>query len=160
MAEDLRNLPAPGAEDEEDVLGKLDQLLHKHRPGTSEPGASPVPELTDTLRGTSAPVPGNIPTLVDMVGGPGRKPSLPQRPDTSPSANANAELEAGINLRLAVRLESERARLLERIGNDPARAQALDQLITELKRSLPAAVHSALAEDPPAPISKPEDDRH
>ena len=159
MAEDLRNPPPTGAEDQEDVLGKLDHLLYKHRPGTSEPGAAPVPELTDSLRGADAPVPGNIPTLVDMVSGPAPEPSLPQRPNTSPSANASAALEAGINLRLAVKLESERARLLERIGNDPVRAQALDQLINELKRSLPAAVHSALAEDPPAPISKPEDDR-
>jgi hypothetical protein len=159
MAENLRNVLHPGAESEEDVLGKLDQLLHKHRPGTSEPGAPPIPELTDSLRGTDAPVPGDIPTLVDMVNGPAREPSRPQRPNTSPSANANAVLEAGINLRLAAKLESERARLLERIGNDPVRAQALDQLITELKRSLPAAVRSALTEDPPVPMSKPEDDR-
>jgi hypothetical protein len=52
-------------------------------------------------------------------------------------------------LRLAVRLDSERARLLERIGNDPVRAQALDQLIAELKRSLPAIVRSALSGGPP-----------
>ncbi|MEK6211415.1 MAG: hypothetical protein AABM64_13775 [Pseudomonadota bacterium] len=148
MAEDLRNLPPPGAEDEEDVLGKLDQLLYKHRPGTSESGAAPVPELTDSLRGTDAPVPGNIPTLVDMVSGPAREPSLPQHPNTSPPVNASAVLEAGINLRLAVKLESERARLLERIGNDPVRAQALDQLITELKRSLPAIVRSVLSDGP------------
>ena len=148
MAEDLRNLPPPGAEDEEDVLGKLDQLIYKHRAGTSEPGAGPVPELTDSLRGTGAPIPGNIPTIVDRVSGPGRGPSVPQRSDTSPSANANAGLETAINLRLAVRLDSERARLLERIGNDPVRAQALDQLITELKRSLPAIVQSALSERP------------
>ena len=148
MVEDLRKLPPPSAEDEEDVLGKLDQFLHRHHPGTSEPGAGPVPELTDSLRGTHAAVPGNIPTLVDMVSGPARKPSLPQRPSTSPPVNANAVLEAGINLRLAVRLESERARLLERIGNDPVRAQALDQLITELKRSLPAIVRSVLSDGP------------
>lgn len=148
MAEDLRNLPPPSAEDEEDVLGKLDQLLYKHRPGTSEPGAAPVPELTDSLRGADAPVPGNIPTLVDMVSGPAREPSLPQRSNTSPSVDATAALEAGINLRLAVKLESERARLLERIGNDPVRAQALDQLITELKRSLPAIVRSVLSGKP------------
>jgi hypothetical protein len=80
---------------------------------------------------------------------PAREPSLPQRPDTSPSVNASAALEAAINLRLAVRLDSERARLLERIGNDPVRAQALDQLIAELKRSLPAIVRSALSGGPP-----------
>ncbi len=148
MAENLRNLPPPGADEEEDVLGKLDQLLYKHRPGTSESGAAPVPELTDSLRGTDAPVPGNIPTLVDMVSGPASEPSMPQRPNTSLSANASAVLEAGINLRLAVKLESERARLLERIGNDPVRAQALDQLITELKRSLPAIVRSVLSDGP------------
>ncbi|HEV8645515.1 MAG TPA: hypothetical protein VGR01_08075 [Burkholderiales bacterium] len=148
MAEDLRNLPPPGAEDEDDVLGKLDQLLHKHRPGISESGAAPVPELTDSLRGSDATVPGNIPTLVDMVSGPAREPSLPQRPVANPSANARAVLEAGINRRLAVKLELERARLLERIGNDPVRAQALDQLITELKRSLPAIVRAVLSDGP------------
>lgn len=146
MAEDLRNLPPPGADEEDDVLGKLDQLLHRHRSGTSESGASPVPELTDSLRGTDAPVPGNIPTLVDMVSGPAREPSMSQGSNTSPTANASAVLEAGINLRLAVKLESERARLLERIGNDPVRAQALDQLITELKRSLPAIVRSVFSD--------------
>ena len=160
MAEDFRNLPPPAADEDDDVLGKLDHLLHKHRSGTSEPGAAPVPELTDSLRGNDAPVAGNIPTLVDMVSGPPRGSSLPQRANTSPSTNSNTALEAGINLRLAVKLESERARLLERVGNDPVRAQALDQLITELKRSLPAAVRSALAEAPPEPISKPEGDRH
>jgi len=148
MVEDNRNVPPPGAEDEENVLGKLDQLLHKHRPGTSEPGAAPVPELNDSLRGVDAPVPENIPTLVDKVSVPGRGPSLPQRPNTSPSVNASAVLEAAINLRLAVRLDSERARLLERIGNDPVRAQVLDQLIAELKRSLPAIVRSVLSDGP------------
>ncbi len=148
MAEDLRNLPPPGAEDEEDVLGKLDQLMHKYRAGASEPGAAPVPELTDSLHGTDAPVPGNIPTIVDRVSGPGRGPSAPQRSDTSPFANTNAVLETAINLRLAAKLESERARLLERIGNDPVRAQALDQLITELKRSLPEIVRSVLSDGP------------
>jgi hypothetical protein len=148
MAEDLRSIPPPGAEDEDDVLGKLGQLLYKYRPGTSEPGAAPVPELTDSLRRTDAPVPGNIPTLVDMVGGPAREPSLPQRPNASPSENTGAVLEARINLRLALKLEAERARLLEQIGNDAVRAQALDHLITALKRSLPAIVRSALSDEP------------
>jgi hypothetical protein len=148
MAEDPRSIPPPGAEDEDDVLGKLDQLLYKHRPGAPEPRAAPVPELTDSLRGTDPPVPGNIPTLVDMVSAPAREPSLPQRPNASPSENTSAVLEAGINLRLALKLEAERARLLEQIGNDPVRAQALDQLITALKRSLPAIVRSVLSDGP------------
>jgi hypothetical protein len=148
MAEDPRSIPPPGAEDEDDVLGKLDQLLYKHRPGASEPGAAPVPELTDSLRRTDAPVPGNIPTLVDMVSGPARQPSLPQRPNASPSENTSAVLEAGINLRLALKLEAERARLLEQMGNDPARAQALDHVITALKRSLPAIVRSVFSDGP------------
>ena len=145
MAEDLPNLPPPGADAEDDILGKLDQLLHRHRSGTSESGAAPVPELTDPLRGTDAAVPGNIPTLVDMVSGPAREPSVSHW-NTNPPANASAVLEAGINLRLAVKLESERARLLEKIGNDPVRAQALEQLITELKRSLPAIVRSVFSD--------------
>ena len=147
MAEDLRNLPT-GADEDDDVLGKLDQLLHRHRSGTAESGAAPVPELTDSLRGNDAPDPGNIPTLVDLVSGPAREPSLSRRSGTSPSANTSAVLEAGINLRLAVKLESERARLLERIGSDPVRAQALDQLITELKRSLPAIIRSVISDNP------------
>jgi len=148
MAEDPGNFPTAGAADEEDVFGKLDQLLNKHRPGTAESGALPVPELTDSLRRTDAPVPGNIPTLVDKVSGPAHEPSLPQRTGTMQSVNSKAVLEAGINLRLAVSLETERARLLEQIGNDPQRAQALDQLITALKRSLPEIVRSVLSDEP------------
>lgn len=148
MAEDRGNFPTWGSEDEEDVFGKLDQLLNKHRPGTAEPGALPVPELTDSLHGTDVPVSGNIPTLLDIVSGPAREASPLQRPGTAQFASSKAVLEAGISLRLAVRLESERARLLEQIGNDPARAQALDQLITELKRSLPAIVRSVLSNEP------------
>ena len=145
MAEDSGILPS-GAEDEDDVFGKINQLLNKHRPATAEPGELPVPELTDSLRRTDAPVPGNIPTLVDKVSGPARDPSLPQRTGAMQSANSRAALEAGINLRLAVRLETERARLLEQIGNDPERAKALDQLITALKRSLPEVVRSVLSD--------------
>ena len=148
MVQDNRYVPPPGAEDEENVLGKLDQLLNKHRRGTSDPGSAPVPELNDSLRGADAPVPETIPTLVDKVSVPAREPSLPQRPEASPSVNASVALEAAINLRLAARLDSERARLLERIGNDPVRAQALDQLIAELKRSLPAIVRSVLSDGP------------
>jgi len=148
MAADPGNFLPPGAEDEDDVFGKLDQLLNKHRPGTAEPGALPVPELTDSLHRTDAPVPGNIPTLVDKVSGPARDSSLPQRIGAMQSANSKAVLEAGINLRLAVRLETERARLLEQIGNDAERAQALDQLIAALKRSLPEIVRSVLSDEP------------
>ncbi len=148
MVQDNRHVPPPGAEDDESVLGKLDQLLHKHRRGTSDPASAPVPELNDSLRGTAAPVPEDIPTLVDKVSVPAREPSLPQRPDTSPSVNSSAALEAAINLRLALKLDSERARLLEQIGNDPVRVQALNQLIMELKRSLPAIVRSVLSDVP------------
>ncbi|MGQ0578089.1 MAG: hypothetical protein ACT4PQ_04170 [Betaproteobacteria bacterium] len=148
MVQDNRYVPPPGAEDEENVLGKLDQLLHKHRRATSDPAAAPVPELNDSLRSAEAPVPETIPTLVDEVSAPAREPTVPQRPVTSPSVNTNAALEAAINLRIAMRLDSERARLLQRIGNDPVRVQALDQLIAELKRSLPALVRSALSDVP------------
>jgi len=148
MAEDPGNFLPAGAEDEDDVFGKINQLLNKHRPGTHEPGELPVPELTDSLHRTDAPVPGNIPTLVDKVSGPAREPSLPQRTGAMQSANSKAALEAGINLRLAVRLETERARLLEQIGNDAEREQALDQLIAALKRSLPEIVRSVLSDEP------------
>ena len=149
MAENIGKFSPRDAGDEDDVLGKLDQLLNKHRPGADEPGATTVPELTDSLRGADATVPGSIPTLVDVVSGPVRDPSLPEQRRTVPSANAAAVLEVGINFRLAVKLESERARLLEQIGNDPLRARAVDELITELKRSLPAIVRSVFADGLP-----------
>ena len=149
MAQDLRNLPPAAAHGEDDVLGKLDQLLNKHRPGTAEPGAATVPELTDSLGSAAGPEPGNIPTLVDMVSGPAREPSSRQHPNTPPTAHANTAFEVGLHLRLAVRLESERARMLEQIGNDPVRARAVDELITELKRSLPAIVRSVLSDGLP-----------
>ena len=149
MAEDIGKFSPRDTGDEDDVLGKLDQLLNKHRPGTSEPGATTVPELTDSLRGVDATVPGSIPTLVDVVSGPVRDPSLQESRNTGLSANAAAVLEVGVSLRLAVRLESERARLLEQIGNDPLRARAVDELITELKRSLPAIVRSVLSDGSP-----------
>ena len=148
MAEDLRK-PSPGdADDKDDVLGKLDQLLNKHRAGTSTPAAATVPELTDSLRRVNTAIPESIPTLEDVVSGPVGAPSLQKRPGTPLSANTNAMLEVGISLRLAVRLESERARLLEQIGNDPTRARAVDELITELKRSLPGSVRSVLSGEP------------
>lgn len=157
MMENIQDRSNNGAEDPEDVLGKLDHLLYKHRKGTTEPGAAPVPELTESLHG--AETSGSIPTLEDMVSGPAWEVTPPQQVHANSTADANAILEAGINLRLAINLESERARLLERAGNDPVRAQAIDQLVTELKRSLPAAVRSALAEDSPALASKPQGDR-
>ena len=148
MAENIGKFSPRDAGDEDDVLGKLDQLLNKHRPGADEPGATTVPELTDSLRGADATVPGSIPTLVDVVSGPVRDP-LQESRNTGLSANAAAALEVGISLRLAVKLESERARLLEQIGNDPLRARAVDELITELKRSLPAIVRSVFADGLP-----------
>lgn len=130
MAEDTPYIP-PGAEDgENDVLGKLDELLNRHKPKPRDPGAEPVPVLTDALRDEDS-----IPTLTDIVSRPG-----------TPSADAAApnRLAAALVQRLAMRLEVERARMLGEAGGDSARAAILEELIFRLRESLPDIVQVAL----------------
>jgi hypothetical protein len=148
------------AEDQDNVLGKLDQLMHRHRPQAAEPESPSVPTLTDALRGTDASIAGSIPTLTDVVSGPGGPVHAAPQKVVSAAGHADALLEAGLALRLAAKLEAQRARLLAGMGHDRGRLQALDELITELKGSLPALVHSALHDEtvpgPGAdPLSKP-----
>ncbi len=144
MAEDTPYIP-PGAENgENDVLGKLDELLNRHKPRPRDPEAEPVPILTDALQADTD----SIPTLTDIVS----RPDLPARVAAAPDSLAGALVQ-----RLAMRLEVERARLLGEAGGDSTRAGILDELITRLRESLPDIVQVAISREERKTARKPSE---
>ena len=125
----------PDNEDDrqDDVLGKIEQLLNRHRP--SAPAAMPEPGHASPPHDN--PQSDGIPVLTDMVVGPVQAaPLATARPGTVNSAV--------ILRRLAAAIEAERARLLAQLGSDETQAGMLERLVVELKRSLPAAVRAAV----------------
>lgn len=138
------NIPPPAqeesGEDSEDILGKLDQLLHRHRPKPPETDPA-LPVLSDALQPEpELPPEDPIPTLVDVVGKSSRPASF-RRPLT----RADPVLETRIIYKLAAALETEGARLSSS-GGDPARVREIEMLVAELRRALPAIVRSALSD--------------
>lgn len=130
----------PG-EPEEDILGKLDQLLHRHRPRPPESDPA-LPVLSDALRPETEVAPEDpIPTLTDVVGKSARPASFRR-----PARRADPALEARIIYGLAAALEAEGKRLAATRG-DPDRIQQIETLIAEIRRSLPTIVRSALSGD-------------
>jgi hypothetical protein len=116
-----------GAQDEPgDVIGKLDELIGRHKPRPSPEG---VPVLTEALpQGEEA-----IPTLTDIVA----------RPATPPRDAEAGGLEAALVQRLAMRLEVEKARLLAE-GGGADRAAAVEELVARLRESLADIVRVAM----------------
>lgn len=144
MAEEIPPYVPPGAEDEEsnDVLGKLDDLLNKHKPKPPAAGALAVPILTDAL---PEQVADTIPTLSDIV----------SRPDSPPrEAPASSSLAGALVQRLGMRLEVERARLLGEAGGTQVRTEVLDELVKRLRESLPDIVQVALSREERKPVVK------
>lgn len=142
MAEDI---PPPGEEElgghSEDILGKLDQLLHRHRPMSPETDPA-LPVLSDALQlEPELPPEDPIPTLMDIVGKSTRPASF-----RKPATRGDPALETRIIYRLAAALEDEGQRLAS-AGGDPARIREIEMLISELRRALPAIVRSALSGD-------------
>ena len=139
MAEDI---PPPDQEESgehsEDILGKLDQLLHRHRPKPPEADAA-LPVLSDALQ-LEPPPEDPIPTLRDIVSKSGGPASF-----RKPTTRTDPALETRIIYRLAAALETEGARLAS-AGGDPARIREIGVLIAELRRALPAIVRSALSD--------------
>lgn len=134
MAEDMPYIP-PGAEDEQsDVLGKLDDLLNRHKSRPRGAESEPVPVLTEALPEQSADA---IPTLTDIVSA-GAAPIEPIDHGT---------LERALVQRLAMRVEIERARLAAEAGGDPQRLAMLDDLAARLHAALEGIVRAALARD-------------
>lgn len=147
MAEENPPDPQSEAGQQDDVLGKIDQLLNRHRPKT--PAGETVPVLTQASPREELPPGDGIPVLTDMVTGPGR-PVAP--PPTRSGVNS-----ALILRRMALALEAEHARLLSQVGGDAVHARMLDRLVAELRRVLPAALRAALA-DKAADPARPGDD--
>jgi hypothetical protein len=151
MAEEILPEPHLEADQQDDVLGKIDQLLNRHRPKIS--AAEAIPLLTETPSQEDVPIDDGIPILMDVVTGPGRPPTTP--PASSRSGTISSVL---ILRRMAIALDAEHIRLLTQIDrNDAEQARMLDRLVGELKRALPGAVRAALAQNMPAP-SQPDDD--
>lgn len=144
MAEEIPPYVPPGAEDEEsnDVLGKLDDLLNKHKPRPLAAGAEAVPVLTDALPEEDA---GAIPTLTDIF----TRPESPPR-----AAPVSSGLESALVRRLGMRLEVERARLLGEAGGTQVRTELLDELVKRLRESLPGIVQVALSREERKPAVK------
>ena len=129
----------PDLEDDrqDDVLGKIDQLLNRHRSSAS----AAVPAPGNAWAQEDNPQEDGIPVLTDIVAGPGQSALIPPaRPSPVDSAL--------ILRRMAAALEAEQARLLAQIGTDETQAGMLERLVAELKRSLPAAVRAATAHKP------------
>jgi hypothetical protein len=137
MAEETR--PADPEDVADDLLGKLDQLINRHRPLPADADPA-LPVLSDKQHLQPPPAEDNIPTLTDVVGRPARHAFLRQA-----GRHSDAALETKVIYGLAATLDAERARLTAGSGGDPMRVQALDELIAELKRALPAIVRSALS---------------
>ena len=136
---------------QDDVLGKIDQLLNRHRPKTS--AADAVPVLTDASQEDVGSIDDGIPVLVDVVTGPGRPAKLPPSP-TRPSTITSVL----ILRRMSIALDAEHIRLLAQIDrSDAKQARMLDRLVGEIKRALPGAVRAALAQSWSTP-SQPGDD--
>ena len=140
MAEENPPEPHPEVDQADDVLGKIDQLLNRHRPIIST--AEAIPVLTQTPSREDVPIDDGIPILRDVVSAPGRParhPPAPSRPDTLTSVL--------LLRRMSIALDAEHIRLLAQIDrNDVEQARMLDRLVGELKRALPGAVRAALAQ--------------
>lgn len=152
MAEESPPEPHLEADRQDDVLGKIDQLLNRHRPKIS--AAEAIPVLTETPSQEDVPIDDGVPILMDVVTGPGR-PARPP-PASSRSGTISSML---IVRRMAMALEAEHARLLAQIGGDVLQARMLDRLVAELKRALPAAVRAAITDKTPAPTQREDDGR-
>jgi hypothetical protein len=151
MAEEIPPEPHLEAEPQDDVLGKIDQLLNRHRPKIS--AAEAIPVLTETPGREDIPIDDEIPVLTDVVTGSGRPASAP--PASLRSRSISSVL---ILRRMAIALDAEHIRLLAQIDrNDAEQARMLDRLVGELRRALPGVVRAALAQDMSAP-SQPDDD--
>ncbi len=136
-------LPEPQLEEiqQDDVVDKVDQLLSRHRPRSTDPGEVAAPagsEIADEKPGDDG-----IPTLTDIVSAP-QSPTIPTRAPLEGHTGDDVTLR-----RLETALETVRARLQLQIGEDAGQAHLLDQLVAVLKLALPEAVRSS---DPEPPI--------
>ena len=147
MSEDnpAKEPPAPHPSDPTDVVGKINELLHRHR-GKSFAGD------VDSSQAHEDPFADGIPVLTDVVMGPGQDAKSPPTPP--PAKTINSVL---IVRRMALALDAEHARLLAEMGSDADRLRILDRLVAELKHALPAAVRAAIMDNVPDSVRRGDD---
>ncbi|MFL6581413.1 MAG: hypothetical protein ACJ8G2_11790 [Burkholderiales bacterium] len=132
-----KDASAPHPADPTDVVGKIDELLHRHR--SKSPAGDVIPVLLDPSHAREASTADGIPVLTDVVMGPGQDAKSPPTPSQSRAINSVV-----IVRRLALALDAEHARLSAEIGGDTNQLGILDRLVAELKHALPAAVRAAI----------------
>jgi hypothetical protein len=154
MAEEFPrdNEPFLGAGQQDDVVGKIDQLLNRHRP--RPPAIEAVPLLTDAPRDEEVAIDDGIPVLTDAVTGSSQPAPLPSAPARSATISTVLILR-----RMAVALDAEHARLRVKVGGDTNQIHMLDRLVAELKRALPGAVRSAITDQATDPVQPGGDGR-
>jgi len=135
----------PHSDDATDVVGKIDELLHRHR-GKSLAGDA------DSSQAHEAPIADGIPVLTDVVMGRGQDAKSPPTPPQSKTVNSVL-----IVRRMALSLDAEHARLLAEMGGDADQLRILDRLVAELKHALPAAVRAAIMDKAPDSVRRGDD---
>lgn len=155
MAEDSPGRPEPraDADAEDDVLGKIDQLLSRHRPRPA--AAETIPVLRHTQQDEAVPIDDGIPVLTDIVTASRRPAGTLAAPSRRDAASSALILQ-----RMEIALDAELIRLLAQIDrNDAEKARMLDRLVTELKHALPGIVRAALPDSSPDPAPSGEEGR-
>lgn len=145
MAEEIPFEPPQATGQQDDVLGKIDQLLSRHRPKT--PANDAIPVLMNAPADEDVPPGDGIPVLTDVVNGSDRPADIPSTPSRPSTISAALILQ-----RMEIALDVEHIRLLAQIDRDDAeQARRLDRLVAELKRALPGAISSAIGDKTPDP---------
>ena len=146
MAEEIPrdNEPFLDAGQQDDVLGKIDQLLNRHRP--KAPAVEAIPVLTNASQDEEDEfVEDGIPILTDAVARHGQPTRI------LPARKRLSSTESALLLqRMEIALDAEHIRLLAQINRDDAeKARMLDRLVAELKRALPGIVTAVTGDRPP-----------
>jgi hypothetical protein len=147
MAQERR--PSPDSSEQDDLFGKLDELIGKHqgRPPRRrlEP---PVPTLTEAVSPTPQQL--EIPVLNEVVEIPsvptGETPAASTGDGPPPLIDKRKQLQVALYLRLRQRVDQELQTVLatHSTGAGSAMDQSLARLARELRNALPGIVREAV----------------
>ncbi|MCC7546866.1 MAG: hypothetical protein IT532_03785 [Burkholderiales bacterium] len=124
-------------DDSDELLGKLEHLLHRQEPGTPAARGEPVPLLTEAVEDEARAPEANVPVLLDAVES--------QQPQTSPPAVPLDQLrllQAALYLRL--RQSVDEALQDASLADLPATQRA--QFAQALRRALPRIVRESVVQ--------------
>ena len=144
MAEEISRVDEPSLNDDpqDDVVGKIDQLLNRHRP--KAPAVEAIPVLTNAPQDENDCVDDGIPVLTDAVARHGQPARI-----LPPRKRLSSTESALLLQRMEIALDAEHIRQLAQIDRDDAeKARMLDRLVAELKRVLPGIVTAVTGNGP------------